>query len=159
MRLIVALLLLALGGLALAADYVPLATRLTPAQMHATGLDTLTLQQLAALDDVLRAEAQAAPPAAAPPRERTLEERERSGSLLGLADAPIRARLQGSVSGWEPGTVFTLDNGQQWKVLKGGMTLHEPLSAPEVRVVPGVAGRWFLEVDPDLPKARVYRID
>jgi hypothetical protein len=25
--------------------------------------------------------------------------------------------------------------------------------------VPGIAGRWFLQVDEDMPKARVYRID
>jgi len=25
-------------------------------------------------------------------------------------------------------------------------------------VVPGIAGRWFLQVDPDLPKARVFRV-
>lgn len=30
---------------------------------------------------------------------------------------------------------------------------------PEIVVVPGIAGRWFLQVDEDLPKTRVYRID
>jgi hypothetical protein len=33
------------------------------------------------------------------------------------------------------------------------------MHSPEIRVVPGLAGRWFLEVDADYPKARVYRID
>ena len=62
------------------------------------------------------------------------------------------------MSGWEPGTVFELENGQQWKVLKGSMQLRKPMQAPEIVVVPGIAGRWFLQVDEDLPKARVYRI-
>jgi hypothetical protein len=61
--------------------------------------------------------------------------------------------------GWEPGTVFALENGQQWKVLKGSMKLRAPVQAPEIVLVPGIAGRWFLQVDEDLPKARVYRID
>jgi hypothetical protein len=55
--------------------------------------------------------------------------------------------------------VFELENGQQWKVLKGNLQLRKTLQAPEIVVVPGVAGRWFLQVDEDLPKARVYRID
>ena len=71
----------------------------------------------------------------------------------------IKSRLRGPVSSWEPGTEFRLENGQTWKVLKGEMTLRKPLESPEVLVVPGLAGRWFLQVDEDYPKARVYRID
>ncbi len=52
-----------------------------------------------------------------------------------------------------------LENGQTWKVLKGSMKLRKPLQAPEILLVPGIAGRWFLQVDEDLPKARVYRVD
>jgi hypothetical protein len=54
--------------------------------------------------------------------------------------------------------VFTLDNGQQWQVLKGEMKLKPGRSNPPIVVVPGIAGRWFLQVDEDLPKARVFRI-
>jgi hypothetical protein len=76
-----------------------------------------------------------------------------------LNGAQIHARVKGEVTGWEPGTVFELDNGQQWKVLKGSMRLRQPLQSPEIVVVPGLAGRWFLQVDEDMPKARVYRLD
>ena len=62
-------------------------------------------------------------------------------------------------TGWEPGTVFVLDNGQRWRVLKGRAELREPLQSPEILVVSGLAGRYFLQVHEDLPKARVYRID
>lgn len=55
--------------------------------------------------------------------------------------------------------MFELENGQSWKVLKGYMTLKKPMQAPEIIVVPGLAGRWFLQVHEDFPKARVYRID
>jgi hypothetical protein len=80
-------------------------------------------------------------------------------SWIGFNDEPIVSRVHGTVASWEPGTVFVLENGQQWKVLKGYATLSKPRESPQIRVVPGVAGRWFLEVDPDMPKARVYRID
>ncbi|KAF1718677.1 hypothetical protein CSC74_03670 [Pseudoxanthomonas yeongjuensis] len=67
--------------------------------------------------------------------------------------------MNGPVNGWEPGTEFMLENGQTWKVLKGSMKLRKPFESPEIMVIPGIAGRWFLQVDEDLPKARVYRID
>ncbi len=44
---------------------------------------------------------------------------------------------------------LVLENGQQWKVLKGEMKLHKPLQAPEVivapkaRRVPGRPIRYF----------------
>ncbi|MGH8081041.1 MAG: hypothetical protein ACREP7_10725, partial [Lysobacter sp.] len=82
-----------------------------------------------------------------------------AGQFIGLNDEPIKSRLKHDVSGWEPGTVFELENGQQWKVLKGSMKLSKTMITPEIVVVPGVAGRWFLQVDEDTPKARVYRID
>ena len=77
---------------------------------------------------------------------------------IGLEEGPVHSSVQGTVEGWGPGTVFVLANGQQWKVLKGQMRLRTALQSPEIDVIPGIAGRWFLQVDEDLPKARVYRI-
>ena len=142
---------------------VDIEQRLSAEEMHEAGLDTLSPAQLAALNRLLRAKAApgappapdtvtaAAPPAAVPATP--------GGHYIGLDDKPIRSRVRGDVAGWEPGTVFVLENGQQWKVLKGQMKLRAPMQAPEIVVVPGIAGRWFLQVDEDLPKARVYRID
>ncbi len=127
--------------------------RLTPEQLHATGLDTLTPAQLAQLNLVLRDNA---PQAKAPSSGG--EEAQHSYFQTGLDDKPIRTRVRGEVSGWEPGTVFEMENGQQWKVLKGRLTLHMALQSPEIQLVPGISGRWFLQVDEDTPKPRVYRI-
>jgi hypothetical protein len=158
---LVALLLVSFSALAQSA-YVDIEKRLTPEQRRATGLDTLSTEQLALLNALLResdakpgaevrAEATSDPPVTAQTRA--------DRDFIGLSDAPIRSRVKGEVSGWEPGYVFELENGQQWKVLKGKMTLSKPLSSPEILVVPGIAGRWFLQVGEDIPKARVYRID
>ena len=104
--------------------------------------------------------AAAPPPAAAPePAAARAEAAEGRASPIGLQDGPIRSRLVGSVSGWKPGTIFELSNGQRWKVLKGSADLPAALHSPEVLVVPGVAGRWFLQVDASMPKARVYLLD
>jgi hypothetical protein len=137
--------------------------RLTPEQLRETGLDTLTPAQLARLNELLGAPApaKASAPQASPqaaPATPVLQPGV-DKPLFGFTDAPIKSRLKGTVTGWQEGTVFELENGQQWKVLKGRMTLPKPMQNPEIRVVPGIVGRWFLEVHEDYPKARVYLIN
>ncbi|GGD37451.1 hypothetical protein [Pseudoxanthomonas indica] len=174
--------LLGLAPVAMAAQpYVKLEQRLSAAQMQETGLSQLSAGQLARLNALLAEDAaqaqareeQAASNAAATTAGASLaagghaasagssDDHDTRGrdSLIGFNDEPIRSKLVGTVQDWEPGTVFVLENGQQWKVLKGKMHLSKPLQNPDIRVIPGVAGRWFLEVQEDTPKARVYRID
>lgn len=136
-------------------SYVDIEKRLTPEQVRATGLATLTVAQLELLNALLRDETAKTSASSAP----RADDGHGRGQQIGLDDRPIRTRLNGSVSGWQPGTVFELENGQQWKVLKGSAKLRVSLDSPEVVVVPGIAGRWFLQVDEDMPKARVYRTD
>ncbi|MGN7919222.1 hypothetical protein [Lysobacter sp. 22409] len=143
--------------------YIDIEQRLSAEQLSEVGLSPAQLQLL---NRMLR-EASDKDPApalaatsAAPTASAVTGTGQRSAvQYIGLDDQPIKSRLKGDVAGWEPGTVFELDNGQQWKVLKGSMKLRKPLTSPEIMVVPGVAGRWFLQVDEDMPKARVYRID
>ena len=154
-RLLVLLLLFATAVAFAQSAYVNIESRLTPEQLRETGLDMLSAEQLVALNRVLRAEAeQVAKSAAARPTEGAA-----SAWQLGLDEKPIRSRLKGSFSGWEPGTEFELENGQRWKVLKGSLKLRKPLQSPEVEISAGVAGRWFLHFDENWPGARVYRID
>lgn len=155
-HLLAVALTLALSGLAIGkTTYIPIEQRLTPEQRHATGIDTLSPTQLDLLNTLLRddAEKTAAAAPVAPPVQKT------EHVLMGLEEGPIKGRLKGTVSGWEPGTIFELEDGQRWKVLKGNMTLRKPMVSPQILVVPGVAGRWFFQVDEDVPKARVYRIE
>ncbi len=137
--------------------YVALEQRLDPQALAEVGL---TPAQLQTLNRLLRqAEADApAPVAVATPPAAGPGVPTPAPMFPGLDDGPITAKVTGQVNGWAPGTVFTLDNGQQWQVLKGEMTLKTARSNPEIVVVPGIAGRWFLQVDEDLPKARVFRI-
>ena len=148
--------LLLLSSAAMAGQpYVDIEQRLNAEQRHATGLDTLSAQQLQLLNRLLREESVKTVEAAV--AESTREQSPKF--LAGLDEGPISSRLKGSLDGWQPGSVFELENGQQWKVLKGSVKLRETLHAPEVKLVPGIAGRWFLQVVEDMPKARVYRID
>ena len=146
--------LLAISGIAFAQRaYVGIEQRLSAAQLQEIGL---TPAQVALLDRYLRESDLAAPPEAA----MRVEPRDADPTRFAGMDAErIAGKVQGIVAGWEPGTIFKLDNGQQWQVLKGSMTLRKPLQDPPIVLVPGVAGRWFLQVDEDMPKARVFRID
>ena len=157
-RFLVPALLLASSFAATAQDgYVPLEQRLSAAQLAEVGLSPAQLQ---VLNRVLREAESARPAAVAGATGAALPAHVPAPAAmhLGLEEGPVSARVVGEVAGWAPGTVFTLDNGQQWQVMKGQMKLRTSLHAPQIEVIPGIAGRWFLQVDEDLPKARVYRI-
>jgi hypothetical protein len=161
-RKLILVMVLALSFASLAAvaeqTYVNVERRLTPEQLHATGLDTLSPAQLQLLNSLLREDSLKVEKVAK--AEAAQEEQGKSHAWsIGLDSEPIKSRLKGSVSEWEPGTVFELENGQTWKVLKGHVKLRKTLQAPEVIVIPGVAGRWFLQVEEDMPSPRVYRVD
>lgn len=136
-------------------SYINIEQRLTIEQLRETGLNTLSPEQLERLNQLLNAESNTLTKT----EKTTSQDQPIPNSFIGLNDKPIKSRLKGSVSGWDVDTIFELENGQRWKVLKGNMKLRKSISSPDIIVVPGIAGRWFLQVDEDLPKARVYRID
>lgn len=180
-----ALILLAMASVVGAeAAYVDVERRLTREQLRATGLDTLSPAQLKLLNQLLREEApqsvattqagqpvavteqaeSAAPhtpvaptapnaPAVPPPAAPV------APMYIGLDDRPIESRIVGNVVGWAPGSEFLLENRQRWKVLKGEVTLRKPVENPAIKVLRGIAGRWFLQIDESMPSARAYRID
>ncbi len=152
------MLLLALAGIAWAQQaWVPVEQRLSAEQLREVGL---TPAQLELLNRYLRAADAKAPPVETARYESAQGDTKPDPTrFIGLDAERIASKAKGTIAGWEPGTVFELENGQQWKVLKGSMKLRKPLENPAIVLVPGVAGRWFLQVDEDMPKARVYRID
>jgi hypothetical protein len=163
---IIAFLVLMTGTLSAATPYVPLEQRLSTEQLRETGLDTLSAEQLKKLNAILAdapaqatAPAPVAPAVAAVAAPATAVSSSADRPLLGFNEKPIQARLKGTLTGWDEGTIFLLDNGQQWKVLKGRMKLPQALTDPAVKLVPGIAGRWFLQVSEDYPMARVYLIN
>ena len=148
-RLLLAAMLLSTTPLAWSQqrDYLPLEQRLSAEQLQQVGLSAQQLQLLNRMLSETKPTVAASPQQPAP-----------APMQIGLEEGPVHSSVQGAVEGWEPGTVFVLANGQQWKVLKGQMRLRNTLQSPQIEVIPGIAGRWFLQVDEDLPKARVYRI-
>lgn len=159
-RYLFSALLLAGSFAAFAQDrFVPVERRLSASQLAEVGLSPAQLQALNRLlreaESTAAASTAAVAPVAAPLPANVPAP---AAMHLGLEDEPVSARVVGEVAGWQPGTLFTLDNGQQWQVMKGQMKLRRVLQSPQIAVVPGIAGRWFLQVDEDLPKARVFRV-
>ena len=114
-RYLFSALLLASSFAAFAQDrFVPVERRLSASQLAEVGLSPTQLQ---ALNRVLReAERAATGPAAVAPAAAPLPANVPAPAAmhLGLDDEPVSARVVGEVAGWQPGTLFTLDNGQQW---------------------------------------------
>jgi len=61
----------------------------------------------------------------------------------------IETQLVGKYRGFEPGTVFTLANGQQWRVVEGSFwsSARDENKPRKVKIVPGVLGSFFLEIE------------
>ena len=110
--LVLALALLLPGALSAKQPFVDIEKRLSAEQLQATGLDTLSSAQLALLNKLLQQDVSDAVQAS------QAEARSEYGtsSLIGLNDEPIHSRVKGTITSWEPGTEFVLENGQRVSV-------------------------------------------
>jgi len=130
--------------------YVAIEQRLTPGQMHATGLDQLDAEQLSLLNQLLREEQAAVEvESVAAARERTAHE----------AGTPVTSALKGEFRGWQAGTVFELENGQHWRVVDGEFYTSTRLVNPKVTVRPGVLGSWYIRIEGVSVGAKVRRVE
>src|SRR4051812_32779276 len=94
--------------------YVKVEERFSAEQRHATGLDTLSAEQLELLNTLLRDDsAKSAQTEPAPGPAISNDPPPRVGGYVGLDDQPVVSRVKGALNGWAPGTVFELENGQK----------------------------------------------
>lgn len=131
--------------------YVDIEKRLSPAQMRETGLDRLSQEQLALLNRLLSDERASAV------QQATVEAR-RAARAEAPRVAPARqafeSAIQGPFTGWNVGTVFTLANGQRWRVVDGSYSTGR-VESPKVRLRPGLVSGFYLQVDGHSPSATV----
>ena len=104
---------------------------LTPQQYAATGLDKLSPEERAKLDESLReyfsgATRRVADRAASQAVSKAVEEKRVQPPTI------IESRIVGTFSGWKDGTVFVLENGQHWKVVDGSRATYAPITNPPV---------------------------
>ncbi|ALN59322.1 hypothetical protein GLE_3980 [Lysobacter enzymogenes] len=137
--------------------YVPLQQRLSAEQLKATGLDTLSPQQIQLLDQLLAQDQDAQVQEAV----KKIRAERRGLPEEAAAREPVVAQLKdGAFRGWSVGTVLELENGQRWRVIEGSLYLGKPLAAPKVTIAPGMVGStWYLQVEGQSPKAKVRRVE
>jgi lipoprotein-anchoring transpeptidase ErfK/SrfK len=75
-----------------------------------------------------------------------------------LEPASIRSSVVGRFDGWAPGTIFTLANGQVWKVTDDTDAVLPIMQNPNVEITRGLIGAYFLQVEGHTNSARVARI-
>ena len=148
-------LLLSMPALAGERTWVPIEQRLSAEQLRATGLDSLSSEQLALLNRLL-SEDRAADLKAADV-ERTQDE----SGLRQKRTPPqsVSATVQGSSRAWTHGQTLVLDNGQRWRVVDSGVNFGKPVANPQVTIEPGFLGSWYLRIDDGTPPIKVQRVD
>ncbi len=107
---------------------------LSPEQYAAAGLDKLTPEERAKLDDYLRgyvtgATQRVAEQAASRAVDSAVKEHRVEPPQL------IESKIVGKVNGWKSERIFVLENGQHWKVVENGDRYFAPVDNPDVFIV------------------------
>lgn len=70
----------------------------------------------------------------------------------------IESTIAGRFTGWGPSTLFTLTNGQVWRVVDGSSAEFPATTNQQVRIVRNFFGTMFLEVAGSNQSAKVRRV-
>lgn len=138
--------------------------QMTGADFKATGLEKLSPDELAALDNWLRAHSLAtldAPAAGATAATATGGGDARGFESQKIADmerTTITSKLVGKFSGWDGQTTFKLENGMIWQQSDKDKFYIKEIENPVVTIEPGAFGTWKLSVEGYSSKCKVERI-
>ena len=148
---------LGLASLAHGQSFSSLEERMSAADFRRAGLDKLSDEELAALNDWLSRHATEGP-STAPQTDTTGFPSAGFFSSEPGSDR-IVSNIVGSFSGWNgAGDLITLANGQVWRVTDSSTRLRVQLSAPRVTIERNALGGWQLRVDGYNTRARVIRV-
>lgn len=163
---------LCIGQAVAAGDPSTLEERMSGAQFRAAGLDKLSPEELASLNQWLREHgatgtvamptapvattpAGTAAPAAAPVAPAVAD---RNG--FNTPETPrtaINDRIKGTFRGWSGTTLFRLENGQVWQQAEpDGWKIER--ESPKVEIRPKMMGSWMLRIEGFNRSVRVKRI-
>lgn len=158
MRLPIAVLLALTCSAAFAQDGATLRTRMGAQAFHDAGLEKLSPQELDHLEHWMATHAPelaAALPASEAHSARTAARQPATPTARSGRDV-VNSRIAGRFDGWHAGSVLTLENGQQWRVVDDSeLTVTKAMEHPAVTVRPGLIGGWNLKVEGYNTRARV----
>jgi hypothetical protein len=140
--------------------------QMTGKEYTAAGLNKLTPEELAALNNWIRIHSVA-----------TLDKPKAGSSTVAAAAGtengdtrgfdkksddedrtPITSRIIGSFSGWDGHAIFKLENGMIWEQDDKDKFYIREIQNPEVTIKPGMFGSWHLSVEGYSSKCRVERL-
>jgi hypothetical protein len=149
-----------LAPLAIAQQFSSVEERMSSGDFKAAGLDKLTPEELANLNAFIRKEVEAKTAVA---RQEGIQQQNRDdaakmgfSSYHGDRDT-ITSAIAGDFHGWDGGTTFTLENGQEWHQIEPDQfSVH--LKNPVVEISPGLLGTWYLKVQGYGSTTKVERV-
>ena len=128
---------------------------MSAAQFRAAGLDKLSPEELAALNEWLRKSASAGTVSAAPA---AVAMEDRTGLDDSSYSSGVSSRIIGKFAGWEGKTTFHLENGQVWRQVGSDKWSGVKLENPSVTIKPGFMGSWTLKVEGYNTTTKVKRV-
>jgi len=139
--------------------------QMSAAEFKAAGLDKLSPQEMASLNNWLQGKVAAA---AADAREQVREQAREEGRQevivknrgffdFGSKD-PIDSTLPGEFTGFGKGRTYTLANGQVWEQTDAAAVGGVRKTDAKVSVIPGISGVWYLRVEGINTRAKVRRV-
>lgn len=140
-----------------AQQFSSLEERMSYAEFRAAGLDKLSPEELAALNQWLESKGAGLFGGPAPAAAAAVEDR--TGFREQGSRETIVSRIVGEFTGFDGRTRFELENGQVWEQhgdtnRLSGMRLNNP----GVTIRPGMLGAWYLRVDGYNTTAKVRRV-
>lgn len=130
-------------------DWRPIEDRMGAEQFRAAGLHKLDAAELQQLNQFLRGREQVV--------ARDVQQRKER------EPAPprhqVEAHIAGTFEGWLENTVFTLDNGERWKVAESSRYRGSLMESPAVTIKPMSFGSWLMDVRGCGCSVRVKRVD
>lgn len=153
-----ALLSAALVASAQSPDSPPIEQQMSAAERAATGVDTLSPAQLAALNAWLNRKLDVETAKAAEVAKKSVVDEARGFFNFG-SEEPIRSTIPGDFRGFGKGRKYTLANGQVWEQVDSAEIVGARLTNPETVVTPSLVGNaWYLSVKGFNTRAKVQRV-
>lgn len=130
-------------------EWRPIEDRMSAEQFRAAGLQKLDGAELQQLNEFLRGREQVV--------TRDVEQRKQREPAP--ARHEVAGHIAGAFEGWTENTVFTLDNGERWKVAESSRFLSSLMDSPAVTIKPMSFGSWLMDVRGCGCSVRVKRVD
>ena len=157
LRAAVMLIALSFAATAGAQEFSSLEERMSDAEFRAAGLDRLSPEELASLNEWLRTRLTAQQAAAASSGEGF---RARDGLFNddSMDRGDVESRYVGTFTGWSQGSTIRLENGQEWKINEPASFRVPPVENPMVSIKPAMLGSWLMKVEGYNRSVRVVRV-